>query len=131
MAKTNNQRFAEYYQRKKAGVEVPQCGCGRSLKGNLSQKRQLCTSCYKPSSDGRHQSWLKMSKSRGREVLQESPQQWNGWEVGGRAIAPNGDIGKITAINIYIDGSVDAIALFDDGTQDLFLLSRENCLISH
>lgn len=131
MATPNKERFAAYYQRKKQGIEIPKCKCDRPLKGNLSNKRQLCAACHETSLEGRHRRWLSMNSRRGRNVLLEYVPAWNEWKVGDEAIAPDGSVGIVQAIASYVNGDVAATVVFEDETQDIFLLSRENCLISH
>jgi hypothetical protein len=131
VAKTNNQRFAEYYERKKTGAEIPRCKCDRALKGEKSQKRRLCNYCYKSSPDGKHQSYVAKNILRQRIVLSEMLESWGDWNKGDRAIAPDGSAGIVQAIACYINGNIAANVQFDDGTQDNFLLNQINCLISH
>lgn len=130
MAKTSLERVTAHRQRQRAGVEVPQCSCGRSLKGKLSQRRRICQRCFLDSADGKHRAWVRVSANRGRDVLQEYLLEWGGWEIGGKAIAPDGSTGVVEAIALYVDGSVGAIIRFEQDSE-IFLISSLNPLISH
>jgi hypothetical protein len=130
MAKSNQERIAAYRQRQKAGIEIPQCKCLRPLKGKLSQMRRICQLCFLNSEDGKHRAWKRMNFKRGRDVLQEYLQEWGEWKVGDIAIAPDGNIGIVEAIALYVNGSVEATVQFEL-LEESFLLSSINCLIKH
>lgn len=123
MPKSNNQRFKEYYYRIKQGITIPTCNCGRPLKGNLSKKRLICKACYDLSDDKRHKNWLNKNKVRDRQVLVETLQEWGNYKVDSEVKTPDGSVGVIQAIASYIDGSVDARVVFNDGDEDVFLIS--------
>lgn len=130
MAKTVNERVAAHRQRQKAGVEVPRCKCDRLLKGELSQRRQICQRCFLNTPDGKHRAWLRVNLNRMRDVLSENLESWGDWKIGDKAIAPDGSTGTVQAIALYIDGSVDVIVQFERDSES-FLISSENPLINH
>lgn len=130
MLKSSKERVAAHRQRKKAGIEIPLCKCDRPLKGKLSQRRGLCQRCFLDSPDGKHRAWLRVNKNRDREVLQELLNEWQGWKVGNKAIAPDGSQGIVQAIALYVDGSVTAAVQFDDDLEP-FLISTLKPLISY
>jgi hypothetical protein len=126
MAKSSKERVAAYRDRLKSGTIVPECGCGRQLKGSLSKKRQLCKKCYDQTLIKKHRVWLRDNACRGREVLTENLQAWGNYKVGGEAIASDGSKGTVQAIASYINGNVSAAVTFEDGDQDIFLISPKN-----
>jgi hypothetical protein len=130
MARTNQERVTAHRQRQKEGVEVPQCDCGRLLKGELSQRRRICQRCFLYSPDGKHRAWVRVNDSRGREVIQEHLPEWGDWKVGDKAIAPDGSIGEVQAIALYINGGVQAIVQFEHDSES-FLISSLNPLITN
>jgi hypothetical protein len=130
MAKTNLERVTSYRDRQRAGIKIPQCHCGRLLKGQLSQRRRICQRCFLDSADGKHRAWVRVSATRDRNALQEYLPEWGNWKVGGRAIAPDGSIGVVSAIALYVDGSVGAIVQFEHDSES-FLISSLNPLISY
>lgn len=130
MPKTSQERVTAHRQRKKEGIEIPQCKCLRPIKGEKSQKRRLCNFCYKSSPDGRHQSYAAKNILRQRSVLAEMLESWGDWSKGDRAIAPDGSIGTVQAIARYINGNIVANVQFDDGIQDNFMLNQINPLIT-
>lgn len=130
MAKTSIERVHEYRDRQRAGIEIPQCNCGRLLKGKLSQRRRICQRCFLNSADGKHRAWVRVSANRGRDVLQEYLSEWGEWKVGDNAKSPDGSAGIVEAIALYINGSVGAIVRFEQDSE-IFLISSLNPLISH
>jgi hypothetical protein len=122
VAKPSKERVAEYRLRQKTGESIPECRCGRPLKGSLSKKRQLCKVCYDSSPVRRHLRWVNISVKRGRELYSENVQEYKGYKVGGQAIAPNGSRGIIQSITCWGNGDVAAAVEFDDGDKDTFLL---------
>lgn len=129
MSKTSLERVTAYRQRKKEGIAIPQCKCDRPLKGEKSQKRKLCTFCYKFTTDGRHQIWA--SKKENQAKPKEALQSWELCKVGEMVIAPDGSTGIIEAIALYANGNIVATVQFDGSIQDNFVINQENCLISH
>lgn len=137
MPKTSLERVTAHRQRKKAGIEIPQCkcdayggrGCLRPLKGEKSQKRRLCNFCYRFTTDGRHQVWA--CKKENQAKPKEALQSWELCKVGEQAIAPDGSVGIVEAIALYANGNIVATVQFDGSIQDNFVINQENCLISH
>lgn len=127
MPKTSLERVTAHRKRLKEGIEIPKCKCLRPLKGEKSQKRRLCSACYRFTADGRHQIWACKNQAEPKGTLQ----LWELCKVGGTAIAPDGSIGIIEAIALYANGNIVATVQFDDGIQDSFVVNQENCLISH
>ena len=126
MPKTSQERVAAHRQRKKEGIEILRCKCDRPLKGEKSQKRRLCTFCYKFTADGRHQVWASKNKDKPVETLQS----WELCKVGGNAITPDGSTGIVEEIALYANGNIVATVQFDGSIQDNFVINQENCLIA-
>lgn len=59
MAKSDKERAKDYYDRKKAGIEVPCCPgvdgkpCGKKIVGDLSLSRGICSRCWKKTPEGK------------------------------------------------------------------------------
>lgn len=130
MAKTSAERVRVYRDRKKMGVTIPQCECGRLIKGALSARRLVCQRCFLDTPDGKHRAWVRMNKKRERCVVQEIIREWGLWKIGDNAITPNGSIGKVQEIIVYIDGTVCASVQFEHDTEE-FLISSKKPLINH
>jgi hypothetical protein len=53
MPKSNAQRQRDFKARAKTGEAIPQCGCGRQLRGSLSRVRGICSKCWKETPEGK------------------------------------------------------------------------------
>jgi hypothetical protein len=67
MPKTNAQHQQAHRDRAKTGEVIPQCACGKQLRGNLSRVRGICSKCWKETPEGRAETAENVRKCRERK----------------------------------------------------------------
>jgi hypothetical protein len=67
MPKSNAQRQRDFKARAKTGETIPQCACGRQLRGNLSRDRGICSRCWKETPEGKAETLENVRKCRERK----------------------------------------------------------------